>query len=111
MGPMARERRKNPRVEWSSPATIRRLDGHMVCRCVLGDLSDGGAKITGVTASAIPDQFMLRVDRGLNGVRKCQVLWRSADELGLVFTDPIAGAEQARTGRAARPTKRAASAQ
>ncbi|MFI5015944.1 MAG: PilZ domain-containing protein [Hyphomicrobiales bacterium] len=103
---MARERRKNFRVEWQSPATIRRLDGHMICRCVLSDLSGGGAKITGVTVSAVPDQFVLRVDRGLKGMRKCRVLWRSAEGLGVAFTDTVAGPEEPAAGRAAKPTRR-----
>ncbi len=90
---MARERRKNVRLDWASPATIRRLDGRLVCRCVLADLSSEGAKITGVTAGVVPDRFMLRVDRGLNDVRECQVLWRSADALGVEFTGRAASTE------------------
>jgi hypothetical protein len=91
--PMARERRKNFRVEWNSSASIYDCDGNWGHSCVVKDLSNGGAKITAVPVSDVPDQFMLRIARGSRGTRKCHVLWRSPDALGVEFTDRFAGAE------------------
>ena len=96
---MANERRKNLRVQWNSSAMF--YDGDGDCHpCVLSDFSNGGAMITGVTVSAVPDEFMLRMARGLKP-RKCHVLWRSTDALGVEFTDRDATAEQTNTGRLA----------
>jgi hypothetical protein len=105
---MIRERRHNIRVEWHSPGKIYDCDGDLRCRCVINDLSNGGAKITGVTVSEIPDQFMLRIARGPGGTRKCHVLWRSAKTLGVEFVDSLTRADQPRPGRVEKMTTRQA---
>ena len=86
---MARERRKNFRVEWNSEASIYDFDGDWTYACVVKDFSNGGAKITGVPVHDLPDRFMLRFLRGPNGARGCHVLWRSPDTLGVEFTDAV----------------------
>jgi hypothetical protein len=80
---MLRDRRKNFRVEWNSPGTIFSESGY---RCIVKDLSNGGAKISGVAAADVPDQFTLFI-AGDSKTRKCEVLWRKADSLGVKFTD------------------------
>jgi PilZ domain len=107
---MADERRKNFRVQWNSSAMIYDCDGHWGHPCVLSDFSNGGAKISGVTANKVPNHFMLRMARGLKP-RKCHVLWRTPDALGVEFVDHIASAEQPDARRTARPTRRVAPAQ
>ena len=97
---MARERRKNFRVEWNSSASIYDCGGDWSYACVVKDFSNGGAKITAVPVSDLPDQFMLRFIHGPRGARKCHVLWRTPDALGVEFTDAPAGAER-KTRRAA----------
>ena len=84
---MSNERRRNFRVEWNSPATIYDLERDLVRPCILANFSNTGARITGVLASTIPDEFMLRITGGRRGTRKCRVLWRSNDTLGVEFTD------------------------
>jgi PilZ domain len=88
------ERRKNFRVEWNSSAKIYDCDGKWELACVVKDLSNGGAKITTAPVGDIPDEFMLRFIRGVRGKRKCKVLWRTRDALGVEFTDQIAVAER-----------------
>jgi PilZ domain-containing protein len=84
---MSNERRRNFRVEWNSPATIYDLERDLVRPCILANFSNTGARITGVLASTIPDEFMLRITGGRRGTRKCRVLWRSNNTLGVEFTD------------------------
>jgi len=86
---MRRERRKNFRVEWNSPATI--YHDHFVRPCILSNVSNRGAKITGVRGATFPDEFMLRVTPH-GRLRKCLVLWRTDDALGVQFTDSNASA-------------------
>ena len=96
---MAREQRKNFRVEWNSPATISDPEDGTETRCILSNLSNLGAKITDVQADTIPDEFMLRITpRGRR--RKCRVLWRSSSSntLGVVFTDLFPILEELPTG-------------
>jgi hypothetical protein len=81
------ERRRYFRVEWNAPATIYDVDRHLERPCILSDLSSGGAKLTGVRASLIPDEFRLRTPLGHR--RSCRVIWRAEDALGVEFTDRV----------------------
>lgn len=56
---MQRDRRKAFRVEWNLPSTIYDAGRHLECSCIVSDISSGGAKITGVKAKTIPDEFKL----------------------------------------------------
>jgi hypothetical protein len=80
---MPRERRKNFRVEWNSPATIHDSERNLGRPCILSSFSNGGAQITGVRANTIPDEFALQITR--DDVRKCRVIWRTDDTLGVRF--------------------------
>jgi PilZ domain len=84
---MSNERRRNFRVEWNSPATIHDLERDLVRPCILSNFSNTGARITGVRADTIPDEFVLRITGGRGRTRKCRVLWRSGDTLGVEFID------------------------
>jgi hypothetical protein len=81
---MPRERRKNVRIEWNSPATIHDSERNLARPCILSSFSNGGAQITGVRANTIPDEFVLQITR--DDVRKCRVIWRTDDTLGVRFT-------------------------
>jgi PilZ domain len=100
---MARERRKDLRVQWQSSATIHDLDNHLICACILSDFSNGGAKLTTVDASTIPDQFILGFARGRSGRRKCRVLWRSNGMLGVEFADAITNVDEPGAALDAKP--------
>ena len=89
---MRRERRKYVRVEWNSPATI--YEGQLARPCIVSNFSNGGAKIVGVKATTIPDEFMLRITPGHGRIRKCRVLWRSDDAIRVQFIDRIASTEE-----------------
>jgi hypothetical protein len=89
---MRRERRKNFRVEWNSLATIDDLERHLARPCILSNFSNGGAEITGVRARTIPDEFMLQITR--DDSRKCRVLWRTDDSLGVEFTERLISEER-----------------
>jgi hypothetical protein len=96
---MRRDRRSNFRVEWHSPATI--YDGALARPCMLSNFSNGGAKITGVRATTIPDEFGLRITPRRR-MHTCRVIWRTEDALGVEFTDQPAHTV---APRAARPER------
>jgi hypothetical protein len=79
-----RERRKNFRVEWNSPAKIYDCNGRFAALCVLWNFSNGGAKITGVNPDNVPDEFVLRISPH-SRPHICRVIRRSKD--GLEFAD------------------------
>jgi hypothetical protein len=82
---LRRDRRKNFRVEWNLPATIYDADRHLERPCILSNMSNGGANLTGIRASTIPDEFRLRTPLGER--RRCRVVWRTENSLGVQFTD------------------------
>jgi PilZ domain len=79
-----RERRKNFRVEWNSPAQIYDGKGRFVTSCVVSNFSNSGAKIVGVEPNTIPDEFILRISPR-SRPHECTVIWRSKDRLGVKF--------------------------
>ncbi len=105
---MKTDRRRNYRVQWHSVAMISACDGDWSSPCVLSDFSNGGAKISGLNVKHIPDQFVLRMARGVRP-RNCRVLWRRADALGVEFTDTSFGAGEAVAKPTTTPRGRSAS--
>jgi hypothetical protein len=94
---VSRERRKNFRIEWNSAATLYDRHGRRTRPCIVDNFSNGGAKISGIRPETVPDEFMLRITPH-SPPRKCHVIWRSADALGVEFTDrraeePMGGAK------------------
>jgi hypothetical protein len=81
------ERRKNFRVEWTSPASIEPGDGRPRLSCTVLNLSNGGARV--VCAEDLPDQFILRLTPGRGRPRACSVVWRRGREVGVQFTDMV----------------------
>jgi hypothetical protein len=104
---MLRERRKTSRVEWNASALVYDCEGDWGYPCVISDLSKGGAKITGVIVENLPDEFMLRISRA-RGSRKCRVLWRKRDKVGVAFIEHFASADDPSVDRTRRaPARRA----
>ena len=95
---MSRERRRNFRIEWNSAATLYNQHGRRARPCTVANFSNGGAKITGVRPETVPDDFALRITPH-SPVRKCHVIWRSTEAVGVEFTgrrgeEPTGGARQ-----------------
>ncbi|MBV8961771.1 MAG: PilZ domain-containing protein [Hyphomicrobiales bacterium] len=104
---MVQERRKSYRFEWNASAFIYDCAGEWGCPCIIKDLSRGGAKIAGVIVHNVPDEFMLRISRA-RGSRKCHVLWRQGDKLGVGFIEHFASVDEPSTDRTRRaPARRA----
>ena len=80
-----RERRENLRVEWTSPAIIELPDGQGSLRCVVANLSNGGAKLTDIGVATLPAEFGLRLSAKNRRVLQCQVVWRREDQAGVRF--------------------------
>jgi hypothetical protein len=103
---MSRERRKNLRIEWNSAATFYDRHDRRRRSCIVGNFSNGGAKISGVQPETVPDEFMLRITPH-SPWRKCHVIWRSADALGVEFSDRRVEEPMGRARRKFMPVVRA----
>ncbi len=83
---MQDERRSNFRVEWNGEAKIT-VKGRVVCSCVVSNLSNGGAKLSKVDASAkLPDLFEILL-LNQESPRLCRVTWRRDSEVGVQFAE------------------------
>jgi hypothetical protein len=83
--PRRRERRKNIRVEWNTPARIRLHNSRDSLPCVVHDLSNTGARITMPDTAKVSNQFTLELSPDGKRVRVCRVVWRTSAELGVEF--------------------------
>jgi hypothetical protein len=86
---MREERRQHLRVEWIDTGTIDLGTGLPLRTCMVSNLSNGGAKLSGLDAKTLPDEFTLCLSASRNSARKCRVIWRKKHELGVEFDDPF----------------------
>jgi hypothetical protein len=91
---MMDERRQHPRVEWIDSGTIDLGNGLPHRPCVVSNLSNSGAKLSGLEADTLPDEFTLFLTASQNSARKCRVIWREKHELGVEFDEPFPTAGQ-----------------
>lgn len=81
----SRESRKSAR-HWVRHEAQIILDAHTQIRCILHDISDGGARLSlpGLTLT-LPDTFTLALyDRSV--LRECEVVWFEDKFVGVRFT-------------------------
>jgi hypothetical protein len=86
---MVDERRQHVRVEWVSPGIIYTGDGAGGRPCIVSNLSNGGAKLNAIRADGVPDEFMLSLNPRRGPSRKCYVVWRGKNALGVEFAEPF----------------------
>ena len=84
---MGEERREHQRVEWITSGSIVTKNGRSERPCTVYNLSNGGAKLSGIMAEALPNAFILRVSPQDGVVKKCRVIWRTKHEVGIEFLE------------------------
>ena len=74
---MSVDLRQYPRTPGNNQAAITYIkpNGPPIM-CTVADISDGGAGLTFVKISDIPDRFWLEI-KGETSLRKCKVAWRA----------------------------------
>jgi hypothetical protein len=61
------------------------LESGELCDCVLSDVSDRGARINVHDSEIIPDNFLLLLAGSGAARRKCRVIWREPQQVGVKF--------------------------
>jgi len=79
------EKRRSHRQPLKYPAKIDIGDGSPAVSCVLSDVSVTGARVTVENPDQIPDRFSLLLAAEHGTVRRCKVVWRTTNQLGLQF--------------------------
>ena len=74
------------------------LDSGELCDCALSDVSERGARINVHDAETIPDNFMLLLAGNGAARRKCRVIWRKPQQVGVKFENWLDERVQAARG-------------
>jgi hypothetical protein len=82
------ERRKSPRLRVLKRAKII-IGTTMAVDCVVGNITNVGARIRVPTAVDLPEAIDILFDEGRT-FRTCRVVWRNGDEIGVEFFEPKA---------------------
>lgn len=77
------DRRLTPRRRVLKPGSIVLNERHSIIDCQVRSQSVSGARLKIAMVIGIPDQFELRVRD--EPPRQCRIVWRSGQEIGVVF--------------------------
>jgi PilZ domain len=83
--PMQIERRRSPRTAVDYPAFIDAGDGSPMLHGIVWDISDRGAKLIVSSLTDLPDTFKMLLVSEPSVRYECQVVWRSAGQIGIEF--------------------------
>ncbi len=92
---MNQEKRKGPRRPLRYTAWIS-LPSEKLHGCVINDISDFGAKLDVENAEGVPEKFLLLLSARGTPKRKCRVVWRDGEQIGVEFERPLAQADKSR---------------
>jgi len=82
---LSSEKRKNLRRSISYPAFIDLGDGSPTIECTLCDASQEGALLSVAEPDGVPDQFILALSSDGAARRRCRVVWRTEEQVGVEF--------------------------
>lgn len=86
---MTVDRRASPRKALGRDAFICCADGKPIGACQLSDVSATGARLTVAPRllAGLPDVFILVLAKQAKVHRRCRVVWRGADAVGVRFSN------------------------
>jgi PilZ domain len=80
-----RQKRKTQRKAMRHAAWIKTNDHGIPIPCVVWDLSEGGARLTGAQSDSLPNVFNLILERNGKSSRHCRIVWRKRPYVGVRF--------------------------
>lgn len=81
---MLKDKRKATRRGMHYSAWIA-LEQDQLLGCAMSDISETGARVDVEDAEKIPDHFILLLSRAGTPKRKCSVVWRNGNQIGVEF--------------------------
>jgi PilZ domain len=90
---MTADRRSSPRQPLGRDVLLCAEDGKALGACHLCDVSASGARlsITPRVLGKLPEEFILVLAKRAKVHRRCRVVWRGQDEIGVRFVNPAGG--------------------
>jgi hypothetical protein len=89
------EQRKSMREHVDFPAWIESDFETRHSSCTVLDVSDGGARILVSARTPVAKEFWLVFSRDGTRRRRCRIVWRSEDQIGLSYEGPLLGSDLA----------------
>jgi hypothetical protein len=83
------DKRRNPRRSINYPAYIERGGGQPAVECSLCDASQEGAQLAVADPSSLPQEFILALSSDGAARRRCRVMWRTDDHVGVEFLKEV----------------------
>ena len=84
--PWRYEQRRGKRQALSHRAELAGLkDGQHLADCVVLDVSVTGARLALKPGTELPDQFVLILSKTGKVLRRCTVIWRKSNQIGVDF--------------------------
>jgi hypothetical protein len=71
------------------PAKFDAGDGMALRDCTVVDISDGGARLTVADPITVPNEFILFLSPRGFPLRRCRVVWRTANQMGVEFESQL----------------------
>ena len=100
------EKRRDHRQSLKYTAKIDMGDGTPHLPCILTDVSGSGARVIVEAPDKVPERFTLLLAAEHGTLRRCKVMWREENQLGLAFIKLPVAKPGPRPGAAIRPTAR-----
>lgn len=82
------EKRRNIRRTLRYPGVIEIGDDAVTIQCALRDASQEGAQLQVDDPESVPNEFTLILGYDGNARRRCRVVWRSENLVGVEFKKP-----------------------
>jgi hypothetical protein len=82
---MSREKRKAARRRVNVPVFLYTTDGRPLGESKMRDISEGGARLASLDGDQLPDELLLSFSRDGKVRRRCQLVWRNDEEMGVRF--------------------------
>lgn len=89
-----KDKRRAPRRPMRYTAWIVLAPGQLQ-GCVVADISDTGGRLNVEDGEAVPGTFMLWLASNGSAQRKCRVVWRQKQQVGVTFDRAVFDSEQA----------------
>jgi hypothetical protein len=80
------ELRKHPRRQFHYSAQIFTDPKAPALTCMIADISQSGARLVLENDKQLPDRFMLLLSSNGGARRRCRVVWRTAETVGVEFS-------------------------
>ena len=82
------EQRRSFRYSTRCRASIEFDDHTSPLSCTLLDVSEGGARIEVASPHRLPEEFSLILAEDAANVRRCRIIWRADNEIGISYLEP-----------------------